>query len=179
MRMALTGGNYCLYLRVLCNLHLIISTVILTFMVTLMLETYLAWPGLKSYNPVLWGVPKGSYASNPSGPCRTFEFRKMVQVALVSSFTLEEQKCQLTYLLWFRQENSRDLITVNFLIFQWDYLFINLFIQALNHIGLRLVLDVVYNHLHASGPFDEDSVLDKVISWSLLLSSDHLEILLF
>ncbi|KAK9283626.1 hypothetical protein L1049_011876 [Liquidambar formosana] len=65
------------------------------------------------YNPVLWGVPKGSYASNPNGPCRTIEFRKMV--------------------------------------------------QALNRIGLRVVLDVVYNHLHGSGPFDENSVLDKIV----------------
>ncbi|KAL5139285.1 Pullulanase 1, chloroplastic [Glycine soja] len=52
------------------------------------------------YNPVLWGVPKGSYASNPNGPYRTIEFRKMV--------------------------------------------------MALNHIGLRVVLDVVYNHLQGS-----------------------------
>ena len=29
--------------------------------------------------------------------------------------------------------------------------------------GFRVVLDVVYNHLHGSGPFDENSVLDKVI----------------
>ncbi|KAF7133238.1 hypothetical protein RHSIM_Rhsim09G0146100 [Rhododendron simsii] len=65
------------------------------------------------YDPVLWGVPKGSYASNPNGPCRTIEFRKMV--------------------------------------------------QALNYIGLRVVLDVVYNHLHGSGPFDENSVLDKIV----------------
>ncbi|KAG5533135.1 hypothetical protein RHGRI_027377 [Rhododendron griersonianum] len=65
------------------------------------------------YDPVLWGVPKGSYASNPNGPCRTIEFRKMV--------------------------------------------------QALNCIGLRVVLDVVYNHLHGSGPFDENSVLDKIV----------------
>ncbi|QHN78603.1 hypothetical protein HN51_055823 [Arachis hypogaea] len=65
------------------------------------------------YNPVLWGVPKGSYASNPNGPYRTTEFRKMV--------------------------------------------------QALNHIGLRVVLDVVYNHLQGSGPFDEHSVLDKIV----------------
>lgn len=35
---------------------------------------------LKSYNPVLWGVPKGSYASIPNGSCRIIEFRKMVQV---------------------------------------------------------------------------------------------------
>ncbi|XP_068641519.1 pullulanase 1, chloroplastic isoform X2 [Aristolochia californica] len=65
------------------------------------------------YNPVLWGVPKGSYASNPEGPDRILEFRKMV--------------------------------------------------QALNRIGLRVILDVVYNHLHGSGPLDENSVLDKVV----------------
>lgn len=29
---------------------------------------------------MLWGVPKGSYASDPTGPCRIIEFRKMVQV---------------------------------------------------------------------------------------------------
>lgn len=34
--------------------------------------------------------------------------------------------------------------------------------QALNHIGLRVVLDTVYNHLQGNGPFDEHSVLDKV-----------------
>lgn len=38
-----------------------------------------------------------------------------------------------------------------------------IFLQALNHIGLRVVLDVVYNHLHENGPFDESSVLDKVM----------------
>ncbi|KAL0538607.1 hypothetical protein IC582_022756 [Cucumis melo] len=65
------------------------------------------------YNPILWGVPKGSYASDPNGPCRLVEFRKMV--------------------------------------------------QALNQIGLRVVLDVVYNHLHAHGPLDSNSVLDKIV----------------
>ncbi|KAG9449532.1 hypothetical protein H6P81_009497 [Aristolochia fimbriata] len=65
------------------------------------------------YNPVLWGVPKGSYASNPAGPHRILEFRRMV--------------------------------------------------QAFNRIGLRVILDVVYNHLHGSGPLDENSVLDKVV----------------
>ncbi|CAH8270013.1 unnamed protein product [Arabidopsis lyrata] len=65
------------------------------------------------YNPVLWGVPKGSYASDPTGPCRIIEFRKMV--------------------------------------------------QALNCTGLNVVLDVVYNHLHASGPHDNESVLDKIV----------------
>ncbi|KAL4190863.1 hypothetical protein AMTRI_Chr07g77910 [Amborella trichopoda] len=65
------------------------------------------------YNPVLWGVPKGSYATNPSGSCRTLEFRKLV--------------------------------------------------QSLNRAGLRVILDVVYNHLHGNGPFDVNSVLDKVV----------------
>ncbi|KAH6784145.1 limit dextrinase [Perilla frutescens var. hirtella] len=65
------------------------------------------------YNPVVWGVPKGSYSSNPNGPCRIIEFRKMV--------------------------------------------------QALNRIGVRVVLDVVYNHLQANGPYDENSVLDKIV----------------
>ncbi|KAK8643307.1 hypothetical protein V6N13_012610 [Hibiscus sabdariffa] len=65
------------------------------------------------YNPVLWGVPKGSYASSPNGPCRIIEFRRMI--------------------------------------------------QGLTHIGLCVVLDVVYNHLHANGPFDKDSVLDKIV----------------
>ncbi|KAD7479985.1 hypothetical protein E3N88_03121 [Mikania micrantha] len=65
------------------------------------------------YNPVLWGVPKGSYATNSDGPCRVIEFRKMV--------------------------------------------------QALNRIGLRVVLDVVYNHLHGNGPVDDNSVLDKIV----------------
>uniref|UniRef100_A0A0D9W272 Glycosyl hydrolase family 13 catalytic domain-containing protein n=1 Tax=Leersia perrieri TaxID=77586 RepID=A0A0D9W272_9ORYZ len=65
------------------------------------------------YDPVLWGVPKGSYASNPDGPSRIIEYRQMV--------------------------------------------------QALNRIGLRVVMDVVYNHLNSSGPFDVFSVLDKIV----------------
>uniref|UniRef100_A0A7N0RGW6 Pullulanase n=1 Tax=Kalanchoe fedtschenkoi TaxID=63787 RepID=A0A7N0RGW6_KALFE len=79
------------------------------------------------YNPVLWGVPKGSYASNPSGPSRTSEFRRMV--------------------------------------------------QALNRMGLRVVLDVVYNHLHGNGPFDANSVLDKIVpGYYLRRNSDgHIE----
>lgn len=31
--------------------------------------------------------------------------------------------------------------------------------------GLRIVLDVVYNHLQGSGPSDEHSVLDKVMNY--------------
>lgn len=65
------------------------------------------------YNPILWGTPKGSYATDPNGPCRIIEFRKMV--------------------------------------------------QALNRIGLRVVLDAVYNHLNSSGPFGVNSVLDKIV----------------
>jgi pullulanase-type alpha-1,6-glucosidase len=35
-------------------------------------------------------------------------------------------------------------------------------VQALNHTGLRVVMDVVYNHTHAAGQ-DEKSVLDRVV----------------
>ncbi|KAK1260252.1 hypothetical protein QJS04_geneDACA002195 [Acorus gramineus] len=73
------------------------------------------------YDPVIWGVPKGSYASDPNGPCRILEFRKMVQSDGAIKF------------------------------------------QALNRIGLRVVLDVVYNHLYASGPLGDHSVLDKLV----------------
>ncbi|KAJ1270053.1 hypothetical protein BS78_06G025000 [Paspalum vaginatum] len=65
------------------------------------------------YNPVVWGVPKGSYASNPDGPSRIIEYRQMV--------------------------------------------------QALNCLGLRVIMDVVYNHLYSSGPFSTTSVLDKIV----------------
>ena len=34
--------------------------------------------------------------------------------------------------------------------------------QALTRLGLRVVLDVVYNHLYGNGPHDRYSVLDKV-----------------
>ncbi|TVU04286.1 hypothetical protein EJB05_47148, partial [Eragrostis curvula] len=61
------------------------------------------------YNPVVWGVPKGSYATIPDGPSRIIEYRQMV--------------------------------------------------QALNRIGLRVVMDVVYNHLYSSGPFSITSVV--------------------
>ncbi|KAG0630362.1 hypothetical protein M758_1G172900 [Ceratodon purpureus] len=65
------------------------------------------------YDPVYWGVPEGSYATDPNGPTRTVEFRTMV--------------------------------------------------QAINKMGLRVVLDVVYNHLHGSGPVGHHSCLDKVV----------------
>ncbi|XP_002965238.2 pullulanase 1, chloroplastic isoform X2 [Selaginella moellendorffii] len=65
------------------------------------------------YDPVNWGVPDGSYSTDPNGPRRTFEFRSMV--------------------------------------------------QSINRLGLRVVLDVVYNHLHGNGPSDHLSVLDKVV----------------
>ncbi|CAI7801488.1 unnamed protein product, partial [Closterium sp. NIES-54] len=35
--------------------------------------------------------------------------------------------------------------------------------QGVNGMGLRVVLDVVYNHLYASGPHSPFSVLDKVV----------------
>ena len=53
------------------------------------------------YDPVHYGVPEGSYASDPNGASRILEFRKMV--------------------------------------------------QAIHKLGLRVVLDVVYNHTFHSG----------------------------
>lgn len=35
-------------------------------------------------------------------------------------------------------------------------------VQGIHRIGLRVVLDVVYNHTYHAGPLDRFSVLDKV-----------------
>ncbi len=55
------------------------------------------------YDPVHFGVPEGSYATDPDTPCRVREYREMV--------------------------------------------------QALHGAGWRVVLDVVYNHTYAHGPY--------------------------
>ncbi|GAB4497413.1 MAG: pullulanase-type alpha-1,6-glucosidase [Anaerolineales bacterium] len=64
------------------------------------------------YDPFHYGVPEGSYSTNPDGVTRILEFRHMV--------------------------------------------------SALNQNGLRVVMDMVYNHTAASGQNDK-SVLDKVV----------------
>ena len=64
------------------------------------------------YDPFHYGVPEGSYATDPNGAQRILEFRDMV--------------------------------------------------SALNQNGLRVVMDVVYNHTAASGQGDK-SVLDRVV----------------
>lgn len=64
------------------------------------------------YDPFHYGVPEGSYSTNPDGVQRILEFRQMV--------------------------------------------------QTLNQNGLRVVMDVVYNHTAASGLGDK-SVLDQVV----------------
>ncbi|HKV12508.1 MAG TPA: pullulanase-type alpha-1,6-glucosidase, partial [Thermoanaerobaculia bacterium] len=64
------------------------------------------------YDPWHYTVPEGSYSTDPDGPARILEFRKMV--------------------------------------------------QALNQNGLRVVMDVVYNHTNSSGQNDK-SVLDKIV----------------
>ncbi|KVH94944.1 Glycoside hydrolase, catalytic domain-containing protein, partial [Cynara cardunculus var. scolymus] len=100
------------------------KTILRTNWLLLSLMKLILWHfPLKSYNPVLWGVPKGSYATNPNGPCRIMEFWKMV--------------------------------------------------QALNCLGLRVVLDVVYNHLHGSGPIADNSMLDKNITCVNNTASEH------
>jgi pullulanase len=64
------------------------------------------------YDPAHYGVPEGSYATDPDGAARIVEFRRMV--------------------------------------------------QSLAGNGLRVVMDVVYNHTHASG-LAEFSVLDRIV----------------
>ncbi len=64
------------------------------------------------YDPWHYSVPEGSYATDPDGPARILEFRRMV--------------------------------------------------QALSEIGLRVVMDVVYNHTYASGQSGQ-SVLDRIV----------------
>ncbi|MEB3232904.1 MAG: alpha-1,6-glucosidase domain-containing protein, partial [Leptolyngbyaceae bacterium] len=64
------------------------------------------------YDPYHYGVPEGSYATDPHDETRVIEFREMV--------------------------------------------------QALNQAGLRVVLDVVYNHTFANGLYTQ-AVLDKVV----------------
>lgn len=64
------------------------------------------------YDPFHYGVPEGSYATNPDGSRRIFEFRSMV--------------------------------------------------KSLSELGLRVVMDVVYNHTNSSGQNDQ-SVLDKIV----------------
>lgn len=65
------------------------------------------------YDPVLYNVPEGSYATDPDGGARILEHRRMI--------------------------------------------------QALHDKGLRVVVDVVYNHTHGSGPEGPHSVLDKCV----------------
>lgn len=64
------------------------------------------------YDPLHYGVPEGSYATDPQGPARILEFRQMI--------------------------------------------------QSLGALGLRAVMDVVYNHTHAAGVATH-SVLDKIV----------------
>jgi pullulanase-type alpha-1,6-glucosidase len=64
------------------------------------------------YDPLHYTAPEGSYATDPDGPRRTLEFRRMV--------------------------------------------------QALNGVGLRVVMDVVYNHTPAAGQ-DPKSILDRIV----------------
>lgn len=78
------------------------------------------------YDPVNWGVPDGSYTTDPNSSKRCLEFRQMI--------------------------------------------------QALNQLGLRVILDVVYNHLHGNGPQDRYSVLDKVVPGYYLRQNTNGEI---
>ncbi len=65
------------------------------------------------YDPLHYGVPEGSYSTDPDGVTRILEFRQMV--------------------------------------------------KSLNENGLRLVMDVVYNHTNSAGQSDPQSVLDRIV----------------
>ena len=65
------------------------------------------------YDPVLYNVPEGSYATDPMGPARIREFRAMI--------------------------------------------------QALRSMGLRVVMDVVYNHTSDEGADGTFSVFDRIV----------------
>ena len=79
------------------------------------------------YDPVLFGVPEGSYATDPDGLCRILEHRRMV--------------------------------------------------TGLHRKGLRVVADVVFNHVFGSGPVGPHSVLDKCVPGYYLRRSEdgHVE----
>ena len=64
------------------------------------------------YDPYHFGVPEGSYSTDPNGSARIREFREMV--------------------------------------------------QSLQNMGLRVIMDVVYNHTHASGESPQ-SVFDQIV----------------
>ena len=66
------------------------------------------------YDPVHWGVPDGSYATQPDGATRLLEFRQMV--------------------------------------------------DAINSMGLRVVVDVVYNHTFAAGPISRRGSVHTLLS---------------
>jgi hypothetical protein len=75
------------------------------------------------YNPVLWGVPKGSYASNPNGPWRIIEFRKMIQVWILRFLPLSSMDlvfdlcCDVQNRLWVSVMSVVDLSDASLLCF--------------------------------------------------------------
>lgn len=77
MRMDTIGGRK--FLTAYLISFFLIASVLSVFYFS---DIFPGLPVIQRYNPVLWGVPKGSYASNPNGPSRTIEFRKMVQVRI-------------------------------------------------------------------------------------------------
>ncbi|CAE7339651.1 PU1 [Symbiodinium sp. KB8] len=74
------------------------------------------------YDPVLYGVPEGSYSSDPDGMARVLEHRRMV--------------------------------------------------AGLHKKGLRVIADVVFNHVFGSGPKGNHSVLDKCVPGYYLRRSE-------
>lgn len=87
------------------------------------------------------------------------EFQREAMLA-----TRMDQVAFLNFERWFRCKYLGSMFYPTYPI-QWYFFKGDAAFQAVNRIGLRVVLDVVYNHLAASGPLDENSVLDKVIDF--------------
>ena len=107
-RTLIIGGTYCFASFLLLVKHAIFNVsqgCAMNVMFLMLLPTNYshAWSHTtKRYNPVLWGVPKGSYASNPDGPSRIIEYRQMVQVSFsFYHWTFLHEQLQLASLILF------------------------------------------------------------------------------
>lgn len=107
-RTLIIGGTYCFASFLLLVKYLIFNVsqgcaMNVIFLILLPINYSHAWShATKRYNPVLWGVPKGSYASNPDGPSRIIEYRSMVQVSFpFYHWTFLHEQLQLASLILF------------------------------------------------------------------------------
>lgn len=158
-----------------------------------MLWCFLSVAVVLRYDPVHYGVPEGSYSTAPDGPLRILEYREMVQVrnmmlACVMHNCLHFDQLFLEVSALCRTSNhgcepaasvrdqpwqlcrnpstlgiSRQFEVLHAVANQPLRCCFDAVLQSLHSLGLRVVLDVVYNHTFASGPYSHNSVLDKIV----------------